>query len=229
MKKSIRNIIAIFIIVVPFYLFAIYEKWMGDIEFLIQILFVNNLFFLIIGLLIIFLINKYLLKNSLKVFISDKGSLLIDVSLAFLILIIIFFIYGIGKVTYGILFPFQRDLTDIFNTLRQIFSNPFYTLVMIGPFIWISEGFLAISRAFILNNLWELNEKKYFVWISIFSTALLFSFTQIDNGIPAMINWFLIFSLTNYIYYKYRRVLPLMLAGIMLQSIEIITAWIYVL
>lgn len=227
MKKSIRKIIAISVIVI-IYLSAILQKGFGEVDFSIDGIFGLYLFYTFLGLLIIYFTNKYLLNNNLEVFASSKGSFIIDISLAFLLLIFIFFIMSLGKISYGRWQPVDPDRENIVKILKEIFSNPTYTIFLLGPFIWITEGFMAISRAFVLNNLWELKSSKKWIWGSIIISALFFSLVQINNGIPGMINWFLIFLATNTIYYKYRRVYPIILAGILLQTIELVTFWVYV-
>ena len=181
-----------------------------------------------IGLLVIYFTNKYLLKNTLIVFASQKGSLLLDVSIAFLLMIFAYFVFSIGNITYGRWFFVEIDRTQMIKSLNEMFSNPTYTAFLLGPFIWMTEGFLVFSRAFILNNLWEINQNKYWVWTSIILVALLGAFIQISNGPPAIINWFIILMAWGFIYYKYRRIYPLLIAGILMQTIELISYWIYV-
>ena len=229
MKKSIRNIIAISVIVIPFYLAAILEKAFGEVDFSIDGIFGMYLLYTFLGLLTIYFTNKYLLNKNLKVFASSKGSFIIDISLAFLLLIFIFFIMSLGNITYGRWLPTDPDRENIVNILKDIFSDPTYTIFLLGPFIWVTEGFMAISRAFILNNLWELKPNKTWAWTSIVITAMFCSLVQINNGIPGMLNWFFIFLATNTLYYKYRRVYPIIIAGILLQTIELIGFWVYVL
>ena len=227
MRKSTRNIIALIIIIAPFYLVSIFQKINGNIEYSIKTFFVEYILLAILGLLTIHLTNKYLLKNSINDFIKEKGSLILDISLGFLLLIVMYFIFSLGHITFNRWIPTDIDRTEIFELLGKIFSNKLYTILFLGPFIWLTEGFLAISRAFILNNLWEISSNKIWVWLSIIATAGLCSLTQIDNGIPAIINWVLIFMVTNIVYLKYRRIYPLIIAGILLQTIQLISVWVY--
>lgn len=224
MNKSIRNIISILIIVI-IYATAIFEKIYGTIDFSIQSLFGKYMLYTVLGILLVFIINKYFLKNSLEVFASKKGSVLLDIALGFLLLVIMYLVSNIGRVTYARLFVTNIDRSEMVNTLNQIFSSPFYTVLLLGPFIWLTEIFMVISRSFLLNNLWELNSNKGWIWGTIFGTAILCSFTQIDNGIPNVINYFVIFAASNILYFKYRRVFPLIIAGILLQTIQFAVFW----
>ena len=228
MKRSTRNTISVLLIAIPFYFTAILEKSVGSPDISVNGIFGLYMLYTFIGLLVIFFINKYLLKNTLNVFALQKGSVLLDVSIAFLLLIFIYFINSIGNITYGRWFFVEIDRTQMMRSLNEMFSNPTYTIFLLGPFIWMTEGFLAFSRAFILNNLWEINQSKTWVWISIILVALLGAFIQLNNGLPAMINWFIILLASGFIYYKYRRIYPLLIAGILMQTIELVSYWVYV-
>lgn len=228
MGRSLRNIIAILVISLPFYGVAIFEKISGTNEVSVKGLFGEAVFFTILGLLIIFLLNKFLLKNDLRSFQSGKGNWLLDVAIALLLLIIIYFVTSIGNLTYAQWWPTDVDRTEIMQTLNEVFSNKWYILFFIGPFIWITEGFMALSRVFLLNNFWELSSHKTAIWISILFTALLCALTQYENGISGMINWFIIYTAGHFIYLKYKRALPLIITGILFQTIELVSFWIYV-
>ena len=228
MQRSTRNIISVLLIAVPFYFSAILEKTVGSPDITVNGIFGMYMLYTFLGLLVIYFTNKYLLKNTLKVFVSPKGSLLLDISIAFLLLIIMYFVFSLGNITYGRWFIVDIDRSEMMKSLNEMFSNPTYTIFLLGPFIWMTEGFLAFSRAFILNNLWEINQNKYWVWTSIFLVALLGAFIQINNGIPAMINWFIILTTSGFIYYKYRRIYPFLFAGILMQTIELVSYWVYV-
>jgi hypothetical protein len=229
MKRPIRNIIALLIVVFPIYLVAILEKILDKTDLSIDGLFGGSMLYTFLGLLVIYFTNKYLLKSSLKVFISQKGSVLLDISISFSLLIVMFFVFKLGEVTYNHWFIVDIDKIGISNTLSEIFSNNEYIIFLLIPFIWLTEIFIVLSQAFILNNLWELNSTKLWSWVSIISMALLGAFVHIDNGTPGVISWFLILTASSFIYFKYRRVYPLIFASILYQTIDLISYWVYVL
>ncbi len=229
MKRSTRNIIAILIVVFPIYLVAIIEKIMVKTDLSIDGIFGGSMLYTFLGLLVIYFTNKYLLKNSLKVFISQKGSLLLDISISFSLLIVMFFVFKLGEATYNHWFIVDIDKTKISNTLNEIFSNNEYIIFLLIPFVWLTEIFIVLSQAFILNNLWELKSNKLWSWVSIIGMALLGAFVHIDIGTPGVISWFLILTASSFIYFKYRRVYPIIFASILYQTIDLISYWVYVL
>jgi|LGOV01.1.fsa_nt_gb membrane protease YdiL (CAAX protease family) len=228
MHKKIKNIIAVGLVIIPFYLLAFLQKTLlNQSDIYVQKFLSIYMLLSIIGITAIVLINKYFLKNKWEVFASSKGNTIIDISLAFLILSIHYFINSLGRITYFKWIPTDIDRSAIINLLSDIFSNNLYGFIMAGPFNWLNELFAVLSIAFILNNLWEINNKKYWIWTSIIIASLLFTLLQIDQGIPSMINTFIFIGISNYIYFRYRRIYPLLIAAIIYQTIDLISFWIY--
>ena len=228
MNSKTKNIIAVGIVVIPFYFSAFLQKILiNQSEIFVQKFLGIYMILSIFGISVILLTNKYLLKNKWSVFATPKGRVIIDISLGFLLLSFMYFINSLGNITYFKWIPTDVDRSIMINLLKEIFSNKLYAMIMVGPFNWLNEIFAVLSIVFILNNLWQISNKKHWIWISIIGTAMLFTLLQIDQGIPSMINTFLIISFSTFIYYKYRSIYPLLIAGILYQTIDLIRFWIY--
>lgn len=230
MSKTIRHIIALFIILIPFYGVSITQKFLfSQSEILVEEFFGIYLLLSASGLLMVFILNKYLLGNSIQVFRTSKSKLIIDIGIAFFLLAVFYFIQGVERNTYGKWLATEIDRTAIAKLLNIIFSDNLYTILIIGPFNWFNEGFASISIAFILINLWTLSNKKIYITISIIAVAILMALLQVNNGVPSMISSFLIISVANIIFYKYRSVVPILLASITFQTIDLLNYLIHVL
>nr|WP_319270903.1 hypothetical protein [uncultured Draconibacterium sp.] len=230
MSKTTKHIVALLIILVPFYLSAILQKFLFEKEdVLVEEFFGYYLMLSMLGVLTVLLTNKYLLGNKLDVFFTRDRKFLYDITLAFLLLGAFYFIQSVERITYGNWIHFEADRTAIDNLIQNIFSNYLYGIIIIGPFTWFEEAFTVFSMAFILNNLWEIKKDKIWTFGSIFFAASLLALLQVNNGPSAMITSFLLISLSNFIYYKYRSILPLFLAGVLFQTIDLIAYWIYVM
>jgi hypothetical protein len=228
MKRPIRNILSILVILI-IYISAILEKIFGTVNLDVDVLFGQYMFFTLLGLGTIFLLSKYLLKNDVKVFIRDKGSFLVDIGFTLLIISFILVFNGLEKVVRDLGNLGAENKDEIFMALEKVFANKNYALFFLGPFLWLSEGFRVISGVFILNNLWELKNNKLWNWSMIVVVAILCSLLQLENGFLGMFTTFLVITATHILYYKYRRVLPLIYATIIYQTIDFIALWIYVL
>jgi len=230
MSKTTRHIIAVLVIVVPFYLAAILQKVLLKREdFLVEEFLGYYMLLNVFGITVVILTNKLLLKNTFLVFLPANRKIIYDVVLAFLLLGAFYFIQSLSRITYGNWIEQHVDRSSMINLLNTIFSNFVHGFIIIGPFTWSNEAFAVLSLTFILNNLWKINSRKSWAWISIFGAALVFSLLQIDNGISAVIDSFLLITFSNYIYYHYRSILPLFIAATLFQTIDLISYWVYVI
>jgi Type II CAAX prenyl endopeptidase Rce1-like len=227
MSKKNRYILACSIIVL-FYIILILEKIWSQVDVSVNGLFLKYLPIGVVGIAVIYLINRYVLKETVSIFFQQKNTFIIHLTLGLMLLSIMYFIISLGNFTYFRWIPTTIiDNSEIVNTLTYIISDTFYTIILLGPFIWISEIFSVLSRAFLLNNLWKLNKSKTWNWFSISIIALLFALTQIDKGIPTMINTFLIIFASNVLYFKYPNITPLLIASIVIQTVDLVAFWFY--
>ena len=226
MKNKLKYLISVFI-VVAFYVYAITEKALGLINYTVNSILVNNLVLIVLVLIIIYLLNKYLLKERLSVFIQRKEKFIVYLSLGLLLISVVYVIDSLGVITYRSWFQSNYDNSNIENTLKDILNNKFSAFILLGPFVWLNEAFGVISRAFILNNLWKINNSVLGQWLTIIAVSLLFALLQIDKALPDMINAFLIVLASNIFYLKFRNVIPLIIAPVLYTTIDLIAFWVY--
>uniref|UniRef100_UPI003217484F hypothetical protein n=1 Tax=uncultured Draconibacterium sp. TaxID=1573823 RepID=UPI003217484F len=230
MTNSARHIIAVLLVVIPFYLTAILQKTLLNPANIIAEEFLGYYMLLsLFGIAVILLLNKYLLKNSFNVFIIGKRKFIYDITLALLLLGAIYFIQSLSGISYGIWIEQDNDRTAMMELLNIVFSSFINGIIIIGPFTWSNEAFAVLSLAFILNNLWAVSSNKTWTWFSIIFAALLFSLLQINNGYSAIIDSFLLISFSNFIYFHYRSILPLFIAATLFQMIDLIAYWVYMM
>lgn len=228
MKRKSRNAIAILVILLVF-LSAILDKIFGSVSYDVDHLFGQYIFIIFTGLLLVYILNKYLLKNSLSVFYPRKSTFFIDISFALLLLSFYYLMYGFERLIREFSTISVMNQSNMLDLLGNVFSNKYYALFFLGPFIWLSESFIVLVQTLFLNNAWELKSNKYWEWCSIIFTALLISFLQIDKDLINVISAFMMLMAANILYYKYRRVMPLLYAGIIYKTIDFIAIWIYMI
>lgn len=228
MKRQYRYIIALAIIIVPFYLVAILQKILFTQEqILVEEYLGYYMLFGIVGISIVLLSNKFILKQKLTVFRNSNSKIIAEFVLTGVILSTFYLLKSIEAISYGIWFNEVSDITVVNELFSKIFDNTLYSILIIGPFSWFNEIFSALSVGFILINLWHFSEKKIWVWCSILFTGTILAIVQINLGIPEMINSFIVIVVSGYIFYKYRSILPLLFASIILQTIDLASFWHY--
>lgn len=215
--------LAVAVAVLPMYVHVILFKYRGGNPESIFELLGEQSIWSIAGIFMVLLLNRYLLKKQISDFNATSAHFLKDLCLALLLLISVYWLEIVGALTWFRWITFEQpDRSALVALLQKLFSNPFYTIIFIGPATWLTQGFLELSRAFTLNNL-ALNQKNSFVkWAACIVIAAFFCLLSIDNGIPGMLLSFLFNMLFNICYMKYRRVMPLLYASILFQSISLI-------
>jgi hypothetical protein len=229
MNKQGRHIVAVAIMIVPFYGVAILQKVLFTREEVLVEAYLGYYMLLgIAGIATVLLSNRYLLHNKTTVFREPDIQWLNELALAGMLLGFYYLIDSISRISWGIWWAPDADRMAVDALLAKIFDSTLFSLVIIGPFNWFNEGFLAMTVAFLLLNLWSLIPGKQGQWISIALVALLTALIQIDHGIPGMINSFCIMSVFGFMFLRYPTVLPLIIAAILHQTIDLASYWFYV-
>ena len=225
-SKNIKYIIAVLIGVVPFYIFAVIDKIANKPDISIQGFFVFYMPITAFALLILLLLNTFFLKQKILSYNFEKKNLLADIAVLFILMIGASVIKISFNLFFHDLFPAKQDNQQIISVLQEIFNNPFYALIFIFPFIWITQSFFIFSRIFFLKNLWELSKSKIWIWSVLILSSILFVFPEIDKGILDILISFSVILFFNITYLFYRRFYPLLFAAILTQTIQMLDFWI---
>lgn len=227
MNIKIKQIIAIIIGALPVYVFNIYINITDNLNYKIDVVLFKYLGMVLLATIFLFILNKYFLKKTIKEYSVLKSTFLYDIGIGFLILISYYFLLSLGQITYWRWIGEPIDQSELFLMVDNIFSNWFYTILLAGPFVIITQGFWVVSLAFMLQNLWSFRDDKTWHWIFIFIVSIFTAFINMHNGIPGVIFWFSVILTTSIFYYKYRRVIPVLLAFLLFQWFDLISLWYY--
>ena len=228
-NKNNSNFIRLLLVTVaalPAYLYVIIEKVAGQSHYSVSDLLGWQLLIISAGILWLMIINKYILKNSIKDLSPGSGTLLLDISVGFLLLISVYLLDTAGRLSYyQWITETTPDRTVLIQSLKTIAANPYYSIVWLGPVTVLGQLFLELSRTIFLKNFWDSINYPFYNWLVILFFAILLSLLQIDRGWTGMISGFIIALLFNITYYKYRRLLPLILASILFQYLSMLGLW----
>lgn len=227
MDFKIKQIIAISIGVLPVYSFNIYINLTDNLIYKIDEVLYKYLGMVLLAIILLFILNKYLLNRTIKEYNVLESSFLLDMGFGFLILIAYYFLLSLGQITYWRWIGHTIDQSQLLSMIENIFSNRLHTIILTGPFVIITQGFWLISLIFLLHNLWSLYNNKIWHWIVIIFASTLSAFTNLNNGISGAIFWFTIILTTCVFYYRYRRVIPGLLAFLLFQWFDIVSLWYY--
>lgn len=230
MQISINNnskkIIAVVIGVLPFYVFAIVDKIINQQEFSIKVLFLFYLPIATLVLGILYLLNRFFLKQKISGYNLAKTNYLLDIAVILLLMVGSSLINITAKLFLNDIFPNNYNNSKILEVLKTIFANPFYAFIFLIPFTWITHTFLVFSKIFLLKNLWDISANKVWIWSVIILSTMFFTLTEIDKGMLDILVSFSVGFLFAVTYLYYRRFLPLIIAAILTQTIQMLDFWI---
>ena len=210
----------------PIYLYVITEKTAGRNHFSVSDLLGWQLLIISAGLIWLLFFIRYVIKNNIKDLSPDAGSLLLDISVGFMLLISVYILQTGGRLTYYQWFAETiTDRSQLIQSLRTIAADPLYSIIWLGLITVLGQLFLELSRTVFLKNFWDSINHPLWNRMVILFFALLLSLLNLDRGWPGIIDGFSVALLFNITYFRYRRLFPLLLAGVLFQYLNLSGLW----
>jgi len=225
MNKTIRNLLAICIAILPVNIWMILYRLtqtenFTTLEMLVYPLVVGG------GLSVLILwLNKVLVKSTFKkTFNPAKETVSSDIVMGILLMLVFFLMFWIEKMTIYRWFPsITPQSTELSDTVQSVANSPFLMFVWLGPVLWIGIAlFEELSRIFMLKCLWNISNNKTWQFIAIFITSLLIGFVHIYQGTAGIISITLKSLLMCFYFYKFKRILPLIISHGLYDALQII-------
>jgi hypothetical protein len=224
--SKFNRLLLVVLATLPVYFYMFVDKVLGRRHDSVTDLLGWQLLVITMGLLWLWGIHKYILKNKFNDLSPDSGDLLLDISVGFLLLISVYLIETVARLTYYQWLPVPNgERTVLLQSLRTIAANPFYSIVWLGPVILLGQLFLELSRTIFLKNFWDYTDSSYNRVLVILFFAVLISLLSLDRGWSGITSGFFIALLFNITYFRYRRLFPLLLASILFQYLSLLGFW----
>ena len=215
MNKTIKNILAISIAILPINIIMIWYRLTQTENFTTSDMTVYPLLFGGGTIVLILLLNKYLLKATFKeTFNSGKGIWYGDIFVGIGLTVVFFTMFFIERATLYQWIPNHNPPnTELINTMVDLANSPLLIVIWFGPVLWIGIAlFEELSRTFMLKALWNINDNKNWQITAIFLTSTLIGFAHIYQGMAGVISIGLKSVIMSFYFYKYRRLLPLIIS-----------------
>ena len=215
MNKTLRNIIAVSIAILPINTVMIWYRLTQTENFSTADMIVYPLIFGGgISILILFL-NKYLIQDTFKeTFNSGKGNWYWDILIGLGLTVIVFTMFFLERATLYQWIPNHNESsTELIDTIRDISNNPLLMVIWFGPVLWIGVAvFEELSRVFLLKCLWNINDNRNWHIAVILLASTLIGVLHLYQGTAGIISIGLKSVVLSFYFYKYRRLLPLIIS-----------------
>lgn len=223
MNKILRNILAVGIAILPINLFMIWYRMTQTEDFSTIDMIAYPLLFGGGSILLILLLNKYLLRETFKeTFNSGKGTWYRDVFIGIGLTVIYFAMFFIERAILMPLLPRSNPPnTELINAIVDLAHNPLLLIIWFGPVLWIGVAlFEELSRTFLLKCLWNVNNNKGWHFVVIFLASILIGLTHLYQGPYGIISIGLKSIIVSFYFYRYRRLLPLIVSHALYDGLQ---------
>ncbi len=215
MTKIIRNILAISIAILPINLIMIWYRLTQTENFSTTDIIVYPLLFGGGTIVLILFLNKYLLKDTFKTtFNSGRGTWYWDILVGLGLTVIYFAMFFLERATLMQWIPNNNPPnTELINVMIDLANSPLLMVIWFGPVLWIGIAlFEELSRTFLLKCLWNTSDNKNWHIIVIFLASALIGVVHLYQGTAGIISIGLKSVIMCFYFYKYRRLLPLVIS-----------------
>ena len=215
MTKTIRNILAISIAILPINLIMIWYRLTQTENFSTTDMTVYPLLFGGGTIVLILFLNKYLLKDTFKTtFNSGRGTWYWDILVGLGLTVIYFAMFFLERATLMQWIPNHTPQnTELINVMIDLANSPLLMVIWFGPVLWIGIAlFEELSRTFLLKCLWNTSDNKNWHIIVIFLASALIGVVHLYQGTAGIISIGLKSVIMCFYFYKYRRLLPLVIS-----------------
>ncbi|SNR32354.1 CPBP family intramembrane glutamic endopeptidase [Lutibacter flavus] len=223
MNKIAKNILAICIAILPINIIMIWYRLTQTQSFSTTDMTVYPLLFGGGTIILILLLNKYLIKDTFKTtFNSGKGTWYWDILVGIGLAIIYFIMFFIERATLYQWIPNNNPPnTELINVMGDLANSPMLMVIWFGPVLWIGIAlFEELSRAFLLKTLWNINKDKDWHIMAIFIASALIGAVHLYQGTAGIISIGLKSVVISFYFYKYRRILPLIVSHAIYDGLQ---------
>jgi membrane protease YdiL (CAAX protease family) len=219
--KSLKTLVALAIMVfIPFGMMILFRNHQSSGFATIELIAYPLLF----GggsIVVLYFLKKYFLKEPLSDFNSGKGNWKTDILWGFALVTVYFILFYIERLTLINYLSFNSN-TELLGLMLDMRENPWLLALWFGPVLWIGIAlYEELIRVFILTSLWKFsNQILWTIAVIIISSAIIGlahwsqgSYGIVTIGIKSMV--------AGFFFYKYRRLLPLVIAHVLYDGIQV--------
>ncbi len=173
------------------------------------------------SILVIHLLKRYFLKESLTDFNSGSGSIGSDVLWGFALTLIYFALFFLERLTLSNWLTHKPNL-ELLNLMLDMRENPLLLVLWFGPVLWIGIAlYEELIRVFLLSALWKFSDKKTWTIMVILITSTIVGLAHGYQGSYGIVTIGIKSLVSCYYFYRYRRLFPLILAHVLYDGLQV--------
>ncbi len=223
-KHPITQILAVVIVYVPLYIFALWSQ-LNQQTITLRELFLYPLLLGGGAVVFILLIYRFVLGEHIASLNLKPGKWFTDVLVGILLAAVFLGLLALQQViqsrwmprTQG---PLPQELITLFG---DIVNSPLLLAIWLGPVAWLGvAAFEELSRVFMLNRLWTIWAQPSVRWIILAISACLFGLIHIYQGSISVVAIALQGFIYGWYYVRFGRVWPMIIGHALYDSFQVI-------
>ncbi|NOY36284.1 MAG: CPBP family intramembrane metalloprotease [Chlorobi bacterium] len=219
--RNLKQFIALTIMVlIPFGIMVWFRdhqsSGFASIELIIYPLLFGGL-----SIVVLYLLKKHFLKESFSEFNSGKGTPGTDILWGFGLTVVYFILFYIERLTLSDLLSFKPNM-ELLGLMLDMRKNPVLLILWFGPVLWIGIAlYEELIRVFILTSLWKFSDRKLWIYTVILIASTLIGLAHWSQGSYGIVTVAIKSSVACLFFFKYRRLLPLVIAHVLYDGIQV--------
>ena len=219
--KTIKSLLALTLIVAIPFGFMIWYRSHQSTGFASIELILYPLIFGGSSIIILYLLKKYFLKENISDFNSANGKLSTDIIWGLGLTIMYFILFYVERATLSNILSFRSN-QELLNLMLDMRKNPILLVLWFGPVLWIGIAlYEELIRVFILTTLWQYSKSQFWIFLVIIISALIIGFAHWSQGSYGIVTIAIKSLVSGYFFYKVRRLLPLIIAHVLYDGIQV--------
>jgi len=219
--QKVKNLVALLLIVlIPFALMLWYRAHESGGFASMELI----LYPLLLGggsIIVLWIIKKFFLKESLKDFNSGKGNTIKDLLWATALTGIYFILFYVERMTLSEILTFRSN-SELLGLMLEMRENPLLLVLWFGPVLWIGIAlYEELIRVFLLTSLWRLSPSKIWMVAAILITSIITGLAHWSQGSYGIVTITIKSMVACAFFYKYRRLLPLVVSHALYDGIQV--------
>lgn len=170
---------------------------------------------------VLYLLKRFFLKETFTEFNSGKGKWSSDILWGFGLTTIYFILFYVERLTLSNILSFNPNM-ELLGLMLDMRESPILLILWFGPVLWIGIAlYEELIRVFILSSLWKISNKQIWSIAVIIISALIIGFAHWSQGSYGVVTIAIKSIISGLFFYKYRRLLPLVIAHVLYDGIQV--------
>jgi membrane protease YdiL (CAAX protease family) len=169
----------------------------------------------------LFLLKKYFLKENLSDFNSGKGKWSSDILWGLALTAIYFILFYVERLILSNWLSFKPNM-EMLGLMLDMRANPILLILWFGPVLWLGIAlYEELIRVFILTSLWKFSNQKIWTFTVIIIASTIIGLAHWSQGSYGIVTIGIKSSVACFFFYKYKRLLPLIIAHVLYDGIQV--------